>query len=200
MELTDEQLETIAANSYRNFHAKGLDYVCLNRSPKVTQKIYFFDCDLEQVPEVVIPHDHRYDFVTTCISGGVTNKKYSIGIWRDTNAQGYEKFSYRTPLNGGDGFAWEDTVFLSDIGSKRYHPGENYVSPHWDIHTIQITAPQTCLYLVQMEDRVPLDEPTHAYRPMGLKDPPSLDGLYERMDVDHVRKLLDTYGELVGRL
>lgn len=35
----------VLANSYRDFHAKGLDYICLKRSFKETLKLYFFDGD-----------------------------------------------------------------------------------------------------------------------------------------------------------
>lgn len=61
---------TLIQNSYRDFHAKGLDYVCLKRTPDHTVKVYFLDGDVSKVPEVVNPHDHRYAFETTVLSGG----------------------------------------------------------------------------------------------------------------------------------
>ena len=57
-------MEEVLANSFRDFHAKGLDYVCLKRRPSETVKLYFFDGDVSKLPEVVNPHDHRYDFST----------------------------------------------------------------------------------------------------------------------------------------
>lgn len=64
-------MEEVIANSFKDFHSKGLDYICLRRSPVLTTKLYFFDGDVSKLPEVVNPHDHRYDFSTVCLSGCV---------------------------------------------------------------------------------------------------------------------------------
>lgn len=39
------------------------------RTPEHTRKVYFFDGKVSQLPEVVSPHDHRYDFTTTVLAG-----------------------------------------------------------------------------------------------------------------------------------
>lgn len=52
-------LQQALKNSYRNYHAKGVDYLCVGRTPQLTQKIYFID-GFEG--DVVVPHDHRYEF------------------------------------------------------------------------------------------------------------------------------------------
>ena len=39
----DSRIDDIQANSYRDFHAKGLDYLCIRRDLELTLKVYFFD-------------------------------------------------------------------------------------------------------------------------------------------------------------
>lgn len=64
-------MDYVIANSFKDYHVKGFDYICLQRSPRETVKLYFFDGDVSKMPEVVNPHDHRYDFDTVCLSGAV---------------------------------------------------------------------------------------------------------------------------------
>src|SRR6185312_12218927 len=105
--ITDAMMAHLLANSYRNYHAKGLDYLCLRRSAELTLKIYFFDNPAHETSDVVCPHDHRYDSNTAVIRGGAINV-----IWRPANggakdmnaAKRFDAFRWYTPLNGGRGF------------------------------------------------------------------------------------------------
>jgi hypothetical protein len=70
-----DDLDTIAGNSFRNFHAKGLDYLCLHRSEALTIKAYFYAG--EAGSEVVCPHDHRYPFSTHIVAGESGHIRYT---------------------------------------------------------------------------------------------------------------------------
>lgn len=194
-----EDLDHILANSFRDFHAKGLDYLCLERSPRRTVKVYFFDGDVAESPEAVVPHDHRYDFETTCLAGSVVNHAFFETARNERGLQTYERFDYLTPLNGGAGFTWRDTVQLWRASSVRYEPGAAYHMVASQIHTISV-RPDTVLRLVQYADSVPLDAPTAAYRPAGMREAPSLDGLYRPMDADHALMRLAQYRRLAERV
>lgn len=74
--MDDERIQTIIANSFKNFHAKGLDYICLKRTPEHTRKAYFLNGDVTKLPDVVNPHDHRYHFNTTVVTGTMSNSQY----------------------------------------------------------------------------------------------------------------------------
>ena len=49
-------IDNVIENSFKNFHAKGLDYICLSRTPQLTLKLYILDGDASESPEVVNPH------------------------------------------------------------------------------------------------------------------------------------------------
>lgn len=201
-------LDSICANSFRNFHTKGFDYLCLTRTPELTRKVYFFDGDLADLPELVIPHDHRYAFVTTVLAGAVVNKRFwglkgepaadAKAEW-ERQTRLFDHFEYLTPLNGGDGFSW--------VGERRLWSEANGLhrrrGMHWhcraeEIHTLDIRCEGTVILLEQLADEVPLDQPTNAYRLAGDKTPPSLDGLYDRMTPDHARVRIEQFLDLVG--
>jgi len=190
------KLEEMAANSYRDFHAKGLDYLCLLRTPELTLKAYFFEGDVSALPEVVVPHDHRYPFETLVLAGRSRNRRYIRQARGLFGAAPYEAFDYMTPLNGGDGFSWSETDWLLETEDSPYVAGEFYAQRADEIHTIQVADAGTVLILKQGADVVPLDRPTRAYRPAGVREPPSLDGLYSPMGVDHVRVRLEQLGAL----
>jgi len=203
-----DDIDTICANSFRNFHTKGFDYLCLSRTPELTRKVYFFEGDLANLPELVIPHDHRYPFVTTVLAGAVVNKSFTRlrngphpdakSAWeRVTDV--YDHFEYRTPLNGGDGFTWVGECRMMASGDVFHRTrGRFWRSSADEIHTLDIRCEGTVIMLEQLADVVAIDEPTNAFRKVGDRSPPSLDGLYDRMDADHARERIGQFLDLVG--
>ena len=172
-------------NSFRNFHAKGMDYICIKRSPKLTMKLYVFEGDVSKLLEVVNPHDHRYNFDTLVLAGRMQNMRYGIS---HLGADRYQWFEYLTPLNGGSGFKWKQELGLKETFRETYAKGGAYRMLASEIHTIRMVENETVLLLRQYSDVVPLGVPTMTFT--RDKEPPSLSGLYERW----------TEGELMDRL
>lgn len=186
--LDDEAMQEVVANSFLDFHVKGMSYLCMRRTSELTAKFYFFDGDVSKLPEVVAPHDHRYNFRTHCITGAVENRLYMPLEPGDAGAQCYQKFAWRTPLNGGNGFSWLDEEWLAVTDAKTFTAKESYLMSHDAIHTIQLRAPGTILALEQFADLVPLNRPTTTW--MVDREPPSLSGMYRKPTADDVRRLL----------
>lgn len=191
-----ENLEHILAHSFRDFHVKGFDYLCLKRSEAETVKVYFFEGDVAAAPEVVIPHDHRYPFLTECLAGAVTNVEFVEIMSAHGEAPSHERFEYLTPLNGGEGFKWRAPATVALLRTCNYRPGHAYSMRADQLHTITV-RPDTVLRLTQLADVVPEGVPTRAYRPAGMREPPSLDGLYRPMDADHALMRLAQYRALL---
>lgn len=191
-----DPVETMLLNSYRDFHVKGFDYICLTRSPKYTRKVYFFDGDVSKLPEVVNPHDHRYCFHTFVLSGAVENRTYAAipsAFAKRHGAPVYNVFDYMTPLNGGDGFTFIGEAALHPLTKNVYGPAHvGYYSTAQDIHTIQIRENNTVLVLDQYEDVVALDKPTLMFTQGN--EPPSLSGLYRKWKADDLIARLKTLG------
>jgi hypothetical protein len=184
-----DDIETIAKNSFRNFHVKGFNYLCLSRSLLRTEKVYFFPDDLAFQPELVMPHNHRYDFITEVIAGSVRNKLYRPS----TTGPRFDVFSYRTPLNGGNGFSWSHETSLDCFSSTMYQRGDIWESKHHEIHTLQVLERGTIIKLTQFQDVFPLHVGTQSYRVVGSREPPNLDGLYDEMTPDASWRLLKVY-------
>jgi hypothetical protein len=193
--------EEIIANSYKNFHAKGLNYICLSRTPLATVKLYFFEGEVLTAPELVIPHNHRYNFITEVLAGTLRDKEYKeieeahLGL----ALRKAQKWKYMTPLNGGNGFTWESETNLWWYAEKEMTKGQSLYSPAHKIHTITI-QPDTVLLLTQLRDIVPLDAPTHSYSFTSKETKPNTSGLYEKFTEDELKTYLDKYEELVGKV
>lgn len=192
------------ASSYMDFHARGLDYLCLQRSELMTLKVYFFD-RAAPAGQVVAPHDHRYDFQTRVLAGELHNWRYTKCDREDRRAaaiadgaQPFERFLYDTPLNGGDGFSYADQVLLLRHRRETYGVGSAHAHYAHELHTIGVPSDRTVIELVQSADVVPVGLPTQLFKPCGQKEPPSLDGLYNRMTDDRLDQLLGLYQELSG--
>jgi hypothetical protein len=188
---TQIDLDEVLAHSFRDFHAKGLDYVCLRRSPTLTHKLYFLDGDVAKLPEVINPHDHRYPFGTWVVAGRSQNVWYDEGIGRTFN-----RFRYRTPLNGGVGFEWDGEVAIRELARGDYVAGTSYRMRADEIHTIRMLENETVLFLAQYEDVVPIGMPTKTFSLAA--QPPSLDGLYGRFTADQLRDRLRRFSERTG--
>jgi len=180
-------IDTIVSNSYKDFHAKGVDYICVRRSPSLTVKLYFFDGDASKTGEVVYPHDHRYAFDTLVLVGAIENVRYATDRRRAAGDRVgplvYNEFEYRTPLNGGNGFTFRRQRVLAETSRDRYDQGEVYSQFPSEIHTIRIAEDRTVLFLRQYADEVPVDAPTRTFA-RGAE--PKLDGLYSRFTPDEV--------------
>ena len=183
-------VEEVIQHSFMNYHVKGFHYLNVRRSANLTMKLYFFEGDVATLPEVVAPHDHRYDFRTTVVRGVVENRLYEVPE-RQRMARKrclFQKFAYRTPLNGGSGFTWVGEEYLTPFCDARYAAGQSYIMGAEQLHTIQIIEPGTVLRLDQYADRVPVGLPTTTYTLN--REPPSLSGLYRKPTPDEVLRLL----------
>ncbi|MFA9261745.1 MAG: hypothetical protein ACEQSB_00095 [Undibacterium sp.] len=187
-------IEEMIANSYRNFHTKGLDYLCVKRSETHTRKVYFFEGDASQLPEVVNPHDHRYDFQTTLLSGRMSNS-----IYEEVSEGGevYNEMEYRTPLNGGAGFRFAKVTRLYENQRNTYRAGKHYYMQYNEIHTIRIREPGTVIVLDQYADIPDVGVPTKTFFPVGSQRP-SFDGLYDRFTADQILARLAQYNQLMN--
>lgn len=189
-------MEEILANSYRDFHAKGVDYLCLKRTPDLTLKVYFFEGDAQRASEVVNPHDHRYNFNTQVLSGAVRNVKYEPAHKYDPNAKQYNWLHYRTPLNGGDGFTWMGDAWLKPSEAVTFRDGDMYYMESYEYHTIRIVERGTILVLAQFEDVYPTDMATYTFTQS--ETAPSLDGLYSELTADQAVNRIKVLRELCG--
>lgn len=189
----DQAFGDVLANSFRDFHVKGFDYICLRRTPARTDKFYFFEGNVAQAPEVVHPHDHRYHFVTEVLAGTSSNIlfRYSpIGV-------PMEEFEYRSKLLGGNGFTWSRSVRLARIGESFYGRNSSYSMKASEFHTIRIIDPATVLHLIQFEDVVPVGSPTKCFSE--TREPFNLSGLYNKFKPDEAVKRLQQIHELARR-
>lgn len=196
--LTEAQLQHMMDNSFTNFHVKGFDYLCLKRSPHVTDKIYFFEGDVAHLPEVVNPHDHRYNFKTTVLTGAMSDSTYKVVSGGPTAAPVFYEHEWRTPLNGGDGAEYLREVHLREQKRVHLESGAVLGTHHQSIHTIRMHSDTCVIRLEQYEDVVPFDAPTRLYRQD--KQTLNIDGLYEKPTADHCIKRYQQYLELSGRL
>lgn len=189
-------METVVANSFRDYHVKGFDYVCLKRSPTETVKLYFFDGDVSKLPEVVNPHDHRYDFRTIVVAGQSQNVWYREASPRESaKGQGefFERFAYDTPLLGGGGFVHVGQTRLVESQRGSYDAFQKYNMRYSEIHTIRMMKDRSVLCLVQREDRV-TDRPTLTF--VRGQKAPTLTGLYNRFTPDAIGDRMSQLAEL----
>lgn len=211
----DIDIDDVVEHSYKDFHTKGMDYLCLSRSPELTLKAYFFaeGMDSQEVGEVINPHNHRYDFRTQCFSGTIENQWYRPPPCWDGESIGdecgpmYDVYEWRTPLLGswpvatGEtrvGFEYIDRIPLQRYRIRQCPAGSSYYMYADQLHTIRVVDPETCIVLQQYEDVVPASEPTHTFTQ--ARQPPDISELYSGFTADQAVKRLALLREMADRL
>lgn len=192
---SDARLQRLADHSFLNYHAPGMDYLCLHRSDDLTVKIYFIDPSRLQTCGVrdylVSPHDHAYSFDTVVLRGHVTNVNFAASPsvpgsrydpivtneWRYRASDRHFEQTHRVNL-------WETSRDYLNVG-EAYHLSSTAV------HTIVVPGGlPTALLLFQQRD---VKTETRFF---GL-DAPDLDGLYQRPSIGQVGRLYSTALELL---
>lgn len=114
-------LEEAIKNSYTNFHAVGVDYLCLFRNDRFTVKVYRFNKDYRPNEEgwAVNPHNHAYEFRTYVLNGTVKN----LLFYEDERYKVWKKFEYSSPLNGGNGFKYTKDIGLNQYSDHKFYQG-----------------------------------------------------------------------------
>lgn len=178
-------------NSYRDYHAKGLDYVCLHRSTGLTIKAYFLN-----VPtgvNVVNPHDHAYNFHTFILKGRLKNLTFKTG----SNGEWWNEYRYQPPASniGRHQFILERSVHLDLIRDDEYPVGTGYYMEKDEIHTIQSLTPDTVMLLYQYQ--TPLAKKLYGTALYTQGFPPSVEGLYNEFTEDEIEQKIKVLRDLV---
>lgn len=186
------RLSEIVEHSFKDYHARGVHYLCLSRTPKLTTKLYLFDEGIKPTA-LVFPHDHRYHFQTWVIAGEVGNVWYYESP-HPTLAKAfdpYHRFRWATVLKGGKGFSYDGETQLAEANYTTYGQFSTYMMKPEEIHTLKILRPETALLILQGPSISTKPTRTFCFD----KEPPSLDGLYSKFGADeiiaHLRRFRD---------
>lgn len=186
LEPDEVMIPLLLQSSFKNFHTKGFEYICLFRSPEYTIKMYIFEGDVAKLPEVVNPHDHRYKFNTLVLHGEMVDYRFAF---TPLGGEVYQAFDYMTPLNGGNGFTFRGEERLTKAEAVILRKEDMLLTGAHHLHTIQMIGTQNVLILEQFGDEIPIDKPTSTWVRVG-EPKPDLSGLYEKF----------TLGEFMDRL
>lgn len=134
----------LASLSVVNHHASGLFYLCLERSEAKTVKIYFIPNPRNvNGGYLVNPHNHRYDFMSSVLSG-------SLRHYRFRKKPGFDQIEYS--------FDWKTKSMLPIMHCdldwhvcELHEKGDRYYTNTSEIHTIEVLEP-TIIGIIQYED------------------------------------------------
>lgn len=181
-----------AKNSYTNFHVKGLSYLNLLRTARLTVKLYTLNhVQLNAQGYLVHPHTHGYSFSHRTMVGNITNHRFAV-----TDRNGWMMYAFMTPLNGGSGLSKMLPCGLIETIKDFCRPRQSYYLDHKDIHTISTTSDYAAALLIQYHDVKP-GSPTVMFAPID-ESPECLTGLYYPMSVYEGRMMVERYHDMLS--
>lgn len=173
-------------DSYTDFHAPGVNYLCLSRTPRLTIKLY--ELPPTDGKQIVSPHNHAYNFDSVLLDGCVSNITYYE--LEEDDRESYDQIVYkrtfRSKLNCGSGFATESIKCRIALrrGQAYMYKYDHYYTSTEDIHTLIVREP-SLLFISQYED---IKTETSVYT--NTPESPSLEGLYKKMTKEKAYQLL----------
>lgn len=189
--LADNLLQTLdydeaVKHSYKDYHTKGLNYLCLHRNLALTIKLYYFrEGEYKNNADnmLVNPHNHAYNFSTYCLFGTACNYNFE-----KIEGKGWHELEYATPLNpNGKETKMVGECDLRMVKRDKLWQNDNYTLHHDKIHSISVSAQQnTCLLLFQHADVPKWTTSLFMRKP----EPPDLRGLYNRFTASELRDLV----------
>lgn len=179
-----------AESSYRNFHADGLHYLNLLRTPRLTAKLYVFDnVKHNSHGYLVWPHNHAYNFCHRTLVGAVTN--YTFHITNEPDEHPWDMYSFETPLNDGRGLTKLLRCGLQGLSHETHIAGESYYLDRKEVHTISVKGDYAAALLFQFHDVQPV---TTMFAPAS-EEPDCKSDLYFRMSGWQGRQLVEQFRE-----
>lgn len=132
----EHNLDYIVDNSIKNFHFKGLNYVCFQFSSNLTIRLYIIKPEDNLNTRNVNIHNHLYDSQILVLSGSITNNVYS-----KTEGDKYNHYYLTSALNPANKTG---NVLLDYIGktnlqvtkSINLSAGDTHFQNHKEIHSV----------------------------------------------------------------
>ena len=130
-------LEFITKQSIKNFHFKGLNYICFQFLPNLTIRLYIIKPQDNLKTESVNIHNHLYDSQVLMLVGEMANNIYAETIGAD-----YHKYYLTSALNPKN---TTGNVLLEKLGktdlvkvdSINLSAGQTHLQEHKEIHNVE---------------------------------------------------------------
>lgn len=157
-------LSEAVRHSCMDHHVRGLHYLCLQRRPDLTIKLYVTDpyqISHDHNGFLLNPHDHRYSFHSFVLNGDMENVTFHEDCPDGKNGQ-WDRMQWHAEAKT---FSLVHPTFLRVESVKRYGVGDGYfLEPH-ELHTIRVNKHRhTALLLFQYAD-TNADKPGRLYFP-----------------------------------
>ena len=141
--------DQILENSYRNYHGEGINYICLDRNPRFTLKLYF----LPPSSEIVNPHDHRYSFSTMLLSGSVRELFYQVSPWDEEHFSWKEHPCYEWFWQTRSYRMITRRMWLKQDASREFSFGEWLLTSKAAVHTLHVREPSIILQYARPSEK-----------------------------------------------
>ena len=149
MHLT-HNLDGLVKDSIKNFHFKGLNYICFQFNDKLTIRLYIVKPEDNLKTESVNIHNHLYDSQILMLSGEMQNN-----VYREVEGDKFYSYYLTSALNpdnktGSVQLEPLGKVGLEKVKSIRLRSGDSHLQVHSEIHNV-VNSPNEYLAFMVFE-------------------------------------------------
>lgn len=129
-------IEQVLSCSIKDFHFKGLNYVCFQFTPTLTIRLYITHASEAVDTENVSIHNHLYDSQILVLCGWIRNRVYRL-----VQGDEYHHYHLTSALHPDNK---EKKIRLNNLGKvglemtaeRRLQPGDWHFQAHDEIHNV----------------------------------------------------------------
>lgn len=181
--ITSANWAEVAQNSFFNYHALGVRYLCLQHTPRFTIKLYHFD---KHTPGgwIVWPHNHRYAFSSVTLAGSMDNVPCAIKA-----GDGYYLYTYDWKTRGTQ----LQVPCGLEFANVHVPAGKGFSMDTDGLHTIT-ARPDTVVLQVQGHDQI---DNSIMVVPVGDEPNCKDDLFYRKLSAEYWMRAADEIMELI---
>jgi len=141
-------IDYMVENSIKDFHFKGLNYICFQFMPHLTVRLYVIEPSEPVDTKNVNIHNHLYDSQILVLTSSITNNVYKKIDGEDYNH--YYLTSALCPTNESKKIKL-DTLgkcSLEQIKSIQLFPGDSHFQDHTEIHNVENDTTKLTAFMV----------------------------------------------------
>lgn len=185
----NSNIEYMVENSIKDFHFKGLNYICFQFMPHLTVRLYVIEPSAPVDTSNVNIHNHLYDSQILVLTSNIQNNVYKKVEGDEYNQ--YYLTSALCPTNESKKIKLDrlEKCSLELVKSTTLLPGDTHFQDHTEIHNVFNDTSQLTAFMVFEFPTVKDNSILYSKKDYGKTI--NTDNCYNRFTADEIRKVVN---------
>lgn len=179
----------LVKNSIKDFHFKGLNYICFQFLPHLTIRLYVIEPSEPVDTKNVNIHNHLYDSQILMLCNSITNN-----VYEKVEGERFNHYYLTSALHPDNKERKIKLDYLGKTGLRRIksitlHPGDTHFQDHSEIHNVENDRSKLTAFMVFEYPTVKNNSTLFSTKDYGSTIP--TDNTYNRFEPSEIKTILN---------